>query len=62
MTILTFAAVTTGLATVASGVTVGLIALLVRGLRAIDLDGEEPAWWPEFESQLAAYVARLDPR
>ena len=39
----------------------GFIALLVRGLRAIDLDDEEPAWWPEFESQLAAYVARSDP-
>jgi hypothetical protein len=40
----------------------GFIALVVRGLRAIDLDGEEPAWWPEFESQLAAYAARLDPQ
>ena len=37
-------------------------ATVVRGLRAIDLDGEELAWWPEFESQLAAYVARSDPR
>lgn len=40
----------------------GFSALVVRGLRAIDLDGEEPAWWPEFESQLTAYVARSDPQ
>jgi hypothetical protein len=54
-------AVTSSLAVAVLGVTVGLIALLVRGLRSIDVD-EEPAWWDDFERQLRDYMARRSHR
>jgi hypothetical protein len=46
--------------------TIVLAALLVRGLRSIEPDeegpGREPEWWPEFERDLADYVARRSGR
>ena len=48
--------------------TIVLVALLQRGLRSME-DTEpdqsprrEPAWWPEFERELADYVARRSGR
>ena len=86
--IFTLAAVTTGVAALALGLTAAVIAILAWVLSAIDAEstddgtepggggggggrkptptppagnGGEPAWWPEFESDLAAYADRSRP-
>jgi hypothetical protein len=81
--IMEVAAVTAGTALAVFGVTLGMLALLVRVLRSVDRaarpddddpgtdgggggncrprppapPGSDPAWWPEFERQLAEHVA-----
>jgi hypothetical protein len=63
--ILHLAAVTAGVAFGVLAVTAAGMAALVRVLSYLDPvgwddDGDEPAWWPDFERAFAAYAADTD--
>jgi hypothetical protein len=51
------AGLTAVLALAVIAITVTMIALLVSAFRSLDREQPEPDWWPEFEAQLADYVA-----